>query len=216
MIIIRKAMLLMLAAVMLSACALFEPNPVDVGTKYKIETEANSAALKAEQDRIFAEQNQAAKLANDEAAALKRQALMKTLYQVGSVFGGIALAIGLVGVGVGVGYSAIGTGQAVGIAAKFKATLIYPDPTTGQFPQFPFLVHDGPKGKLWALVDPGSHSSILLNVNNKPDAQSIVNAGYLAALGVSTRNGRVVIHQGEQLPVDQPQIPLIVQNESRE
>lgn len=200
----------------LSACA---PNPIDVADGERIKIEAQVAALKAEQERAFAEQNQAVKLANDEAAALKRQAMMKILYQVGSVFGGIALAIALVGAGVGVGYAAVGTGQAVGIAAKFKATLTYADPATGMYPQYPMLVSESPAGKVWALVDPNTHSSTLLNVNNAPDKQSIINAGYIAAIGIQTRNGRVTVHQGDQLPVDQPNIPvldrLIVQNESR-
>jgi hypothetical protein len=196
----------------LSACA---PNPIDVADGERIKIEAQVAALNAEQARAFAEQNQAAKLANDEAAAQKYQAMLKTLYGVGSVFGGIALAVGLVGAGAGVAISLVGSAQALALAAKFKATLVYPDPVTGRFPQFPMKVHEGPRGTVWALVDPGTHSSILLDVTTMPDPQSIVNDGYLLALGVSTRNTRVTVHQGDQLPVDQPQIPLIVQNESR-
>jgi hypothetical protein len=211
-----KSLALFVLFAALSACA---PNPIDVATGEQIKIQAASAALDAEQARVFAEQNQAAKLANDEAAAAKFQAMIKTLYQVGAIFGGIALAVALVGAGAGIGYAAVGTGQAISIATKFKATLVYLDPATGTYPQYPMLVSESPTGKVWALVDPNTHSSILLNVNNIPDKQSIINAGYIAAIGIQTRNGRLTVHQGDVLPVDQPNIPvldrLIVQNESR-
>jgi hypothetical protein len=211
-----KLKLFALAALfVLSGCALFEPNPVDVADGQRIVIEAQVAAENAEQAREFAAQEQVIKIGNEEAASFQRQQLMRGLYRVGTVFGSIALAVGLLAVGAGVGYAAVGTGQAIGIAAKFKATLIYMDAKTGTYPHFVIEVHSGPKLKLFAEVDPNTHSSRLLNENHEPDRQAVVNAGHIAALGIQTHNGRVTVHQGDQLPVDHPQIPLIVQNESR-
>ena len=201
-----------LFVLLLTGC---QPNPIDVADGERIKIEAQTAALAADQERVFLEQEHALKMVNDQAAAFQYQQFLRGLLRVGTVFGSIALAFGLLGAGAGASIAAVGTGQAVSKAANFKALMVYADVRTGMFPQFVQLVHEGPAGKKWALADPNTRSSILLDVKNVSDAQSIVNAGYIAAAGVMSRNARITVNQGESSPFEPPEIPLVLEGVER-
>jgi len=191
----------------LSACA---PNPVDIADGIRIQEEAAQDALNQEQLREQRAIEHAQKMKNEQAAALEWQGALRGWILVGKIFGGTALVFLLLGAGVGGSIAIVGAGQGISAAAKLKANLIYMDPATGTFPQFVFHVH----GSKYALADPNTHSSILLDMNNPADKQSIINAGYIAALGVQSRHARTSLHEGDVASVPTPEIPLVIEGKS--
>jgi hypothetical protein len=204
----RKMVFLFAALFILSACA---PNPVDVAEGERIVMQARQDALAAEQIREQRAVEHALKVKNDQAAAYQFQQMTRGFLRVATVFGSLSLAFALMSTGASVSIAVVGAGKAFSIAAEFKARQLCLDPKTGTYPQFVFHIH----GEKYALADPNTHSSRLLDANHEPDRQAIVNAGYIAAVGVQSHNARFSMHNSKVEDVPPPQIPLVIEGTSQ-
>ena len=160
---------ILLAVLILTACA---PDPRRDAAAYATRIQADNAALSADQARQ--QQTRLDEITIREAERkqeIKDAALDKAKQSAGWVayWGGVAVTISIVAIiisaGVGSSYALVGAGKASARFAEVKASLIYLDAKTGQFP---LLLSPLGNGR-YSLTDPSTNSVLMLDTRNEPD-----------------------------------------------
>lgn len=149
------------------------------------EADAQRTLAITAQDVADREQAREIQLAQEQAAAERRNRIADAL-TAGLVFGGgFAAAIWIISAGIGGGIALVGVGQAVRQAVIFRAGWVPLDKTTRQYPLLKqWVTEDGKKllnwGKgVWMLSNPNDGSVIGFDERREGDKQKI--AGMIAA-----------------------------------
>ena len=150
-----------------------------------LEADAQRTLAITAQDVADREQARAIQLAQEQAAAERRNRIADAL-TAGLVFGGsFAAACLVISAGIGGGIALVGIGQAVRQAAMFRAGWVPLDKETRQYPLLKqWVTEDGKKllsfGKgVWMLSNPNDGSVIGFDERRDGDKQKI--AGMIAA-----------------------------------
>lgn len=149
------------------------------------EADAQRTLAITAQDVADREQAREIQLAQEQAAAERRNRVANAL-TAGLVFGGgFAAACLVISAGIGGGIALVGMGQAVREAALFRAGWVHLDKTTRQYPLLKqWVTEDGKKllnwGKgVWMLSNPNDGSVIGFDERREGDRQKI--AGMIAS-----------------------------------
>jgi len=146
---------------------------------YQIRSEADQAAITAEQQRAQADEAHAIymeqlKLEQQHrtATAAQWEAGLNTMITWAFRIGTIALCIVIIGIGRGAHQAALGIGEAASKKAMLAAHLIPIDTQTGQYPAL--LQYNG-SGK-YTLTDINAGITLQLDTRNKAEAQMVAGA----------------------------------------